>query len=104
MSQPGAPRDPLGVVSLILGLVALITSWVVIGIFFGLAAIVTGSVGRSRAKRIGMPGAGVATAGMVLGVLSIMAAVAAVIGYLWFYHHQTEQQHRCKVFDTYQPC
>jgi hypothetical protein len=103
MSQPGAPRDKLGVVSLILGFVALITSWVVIGIFFGLAAIVTGSVGRSRAKRSGTPGAGVATAGMVLGVVSILAAVAVVMGYLWF-HHQAEQQHRCKVFDTYQPC
>jgi len=88
---------------LILGLVALITSWVVIGVFFGLAAIVTGSVGRTRAKRNGMPGAGIATTGMVLGVVSVLLAAAAVMGYLWF-HHQTEQQHRCKVFDTYQPC
>jgi hypothetical protein len=103
MSQPVAPKDKLGVVSVILGVVALATSWVVIGLFFGIAAIVTGAIGLSRARRNLAPGSRVATTGMVLGVVSIVAAFVAVVCYVWIYTHQPENN-RCKVYDTYQRC
>jgi hypothetical protein len=102
-TQPGTPPNKLGVVSVILGVVALVTSWVVIGIFFGIAAIVTGSIGRSRAKRQATPGSRAATTGMVLGVVSIAAGFVAVVCYFWIYTHQPEH-HPCKVYDTYQHC
>lgn len=106
MSQPGVrQKDKLGVVSLILGLVALITSWVLIGFFFGFAAVLTGAIGRSRAKRGLAAGSGAATAGVILGAVAMVAALIAVASYSWIYHHPPEQPPRvCKVYDTYQRC
>jgi tetrahydromethanopterin S-methyltransferase subunit C len=94
MSQPAAPRDKLGVVSLILGLVGLVTSWVLIGVFFGIGAVVTGALGRARTKREAAS-SGVATAGLVLGVVSIVLGIAAAVGYYWLDAHQVEHYHEC---------
>jgi len=104
MSQPGPPPDKLGVVSVILGVVALVTSWVVIGMFFGIAAIVSGSIGRSRAKGSAAPAPRAATAGIVLGVVSIIAATVALVCYVWIYTHPIEHPHHCKDFDIYRRC
>jgi uncharacterized membrane protein (DUF485 family) len=103
MSQPGPPQDKLAVVSVILGVVALITSWVLIGIFFGIAAIVTGRIGRSRTDRSAARPSRVATTGIVLGAVSIMAGLVAAVCYAWIYAHPAEHHH-CKDFDTYQRC
>jgi Domain of unknown function (DUF4190) len=102
MSQPGPPQDKLAVVSVILGVVALITSWVLIGMLFGVAAIVTGWIGRSRAGRSAAPGSRAATTGIVLGVVSIMVALVAVVYYVWIDVQPVE--HHCKDFDTYRRC
>lgn len=104
MNQPGPPQDKLAVVSVILGVVALITSWVVIGIFFGIAAIVTGRIGRSRTHRGAVPGSRAATTGIVFGGVSIAAGLIAVACYAWIYTHPDEHDHHCKDFDTYQRC
>jgi ABC-type phosphate transport system permease subunit len=103
MSQPGAPQEKLGVVSVILGVVALVTSWVLIGIAFGIAAIVTGTMGYSRAKHAATSSR-VATTGIVLGVVSILAGLIAMACYFWYWGHQDQPVHRCKAYDTYQPC
>jgi ABC-type phosphate transport system permease subunit len=77
VSQP-VPPDKYGVASVLLGVVALITCWLVIGIFFGVAAVITGSVARTHAKR-GEAGKSVsASAGIVLGVASIVAGLIAI--------------------------
>ncbi|OBF93285.1 hypothetical protein A5791_12935 [Mycobacterium sp. 852002-51163_SCH5372311] len=102
MSQPGPPQDKLAVVSVILGVVALITSWVLIGMLFGVAAIVTGWMGRSRANRSAAPGSRAATIGIALGVVSIVVALVAVVCYLWL--HAQPVEHHCKDFDTYRRC
>jgi hypothetical protein len=76
MSQPISP-DKVGVASVLLGVVALVTSWVVVGIGFGVAAVVTGFVARARVKRGEASTSGAATAGIVLGVVSIVVGLAA---------------------------
>lgn len=80
MSQPGAPRNEVGVASLLVGMVALVTCWLLIGVPFGIAAVITGDVARRRVKRGEANNPRIALAGMVLGVVSIVAGLVA-IGY-----------------------
>ena len=80
MSQPDAPRNQFGVASLIVGLVALMTCWLLIGVPFGIAAVITGDIARRRVQRGEANNPGIATAGMVLGVVAIVAGLVA-IGY-----------------------
>jgi hypothetical protein len=80
MSHPDAPRNEFGVASLILGLVALITCWLMIGVPFGIAAVITGDIGRGRVKRGEANNPRVAIAGIVLGAVAILAGLVA-IGY-----------------------
>ncbi|MGA7050702.1 MAG: DUF4190 domain-containing protein [Mycobacterium sp.] len=80
MRQPDPPRNEFGVASLILGLVGLISCWLLIGTFFGIAAIVTGDIGRGRVKRGEADNPRIALAGMALGAVAIVAGLAS-IGY-----------------------
>jgi hypothetical protein len=75
-----APRNEFGVVSLILGLVALVTCWLMIGIPFGIAAVITGDIGRGRVKRGEANNPRAAMSGIVLGAVAIVAGLVA-IGY-----------------------
>jgi hypothetical protein len=77
---PDAPRNEFGVASVILGLVALITCWLMIGVPFGVAAVVTGDIGRGRVKRGEANNLRAAMAGIVLGAVAIVAGLVA-IGY-----------------------
>jgi uncharacterized membrane protein len=81
MSNPGAPRNQLGVASLLLGMVALISCWLLIGVAFGIAAVVTGAIARRRVQRGEADNPRTAMAGMVLGGVSIVAGLAAAVGY-----------------------
>ena len=85
MSQRTSP-DKFGVASLLLGVVALVTSVLVIGIGFGVAAVVIGFKARASVQRGEASHAGSATVGIVLGVVSIVAGLAAV-GYYWLGTH-----------------
>lgn len=74
-----APRNGLGIAALVLGLLALFTSWTVIGgILFGLLAIILGIVGRGRAKRGEANNGGMALAGVILGALGLLISVALI--------------------------
>lgn len=77
MSETTA-ANKLSVMSLILAIVALVTSWALIGIGFGIAAVATGSVARLRVSRGTATGAGVALAGIVLGIVSLVLGFAAL--------------------------
>jgi Na+-driven multidrug efflux pump len=103
MSQ-AAPGDKFGVVSLILGVVALITSWVLIGVFFGVAAVVTGLVARAKVKRTEESNARTAMAGIVLGAVAIVLGMAAVGYYFWFNSHTMDHYHQCLVDGTNTHC
>ena len=65
---------------MLLGLVALITCWLMIGIPFGIAAVITGDIGRGRVKRGEANNPRAAMAGIVLGAVAIVAGLVA-IGY-----------------------
>lgn len=80
MSQPEQPRNEMGVASLLVGLVALVTCWLLIGVPFGIAAVITGDLARRRVQRGEANNSRMALAGMVLGAVSIAAGLVA-IGY-----------------------
>jgi hypothetical protein len=80
---PGRPQNQFGVASLLLGLVALITCWLLIGVPFGIAAVITGDMGRGRAKRGEANNLRTATAGMVLGGVAIAAGLVAIGYWAW---------------------
>ena len=80
MSHPDTPRNEVGVASVLLGLVGLVTCWLLLGVPFGIAALVTGDIARRRVARGEANNFRTAWAGMVLGVIAIVAGLVA-IGY-----------------------
>ncbi|OBF00448.1 DUF4190 domain-containing protein [Mycobacterium sp. 852002-10029_SCH5224772] len=80
MSHPDAPRNEVGVASLLLGLVGLITCWMMLGVPFGIAAVVTGDIARRRVARGEANNPRIALAGIVLGAIAILLGLVA-IGY-----------------------
>jgi hypothetical protein len=79
--QRGPARNGLGIAALVLGILGLLTSWLVIGAVPGLIAIVLGAIGLGRVKRGEANNRGMAITGIVLGVLSlIVAAVVIAVG------------------------
>ena len=88
MSHPDAPRNEFGVASLLLGVVALMTCWLMIGVPFGIAAVITGDTARRRVQRGVANNPRTATAGIALGAVAIVAGLAA-IGYYAFKDSQT---------------
>ncbi|BBY13615.1 hypothetical protein MMARJ_43550 [Mycobacterium marseillense] len=80
MSHPDAPRNEVGVASLLLGLVGLITCWMMLGVPFGIAAVVTGDIARRRVARGEANNRRTALAGTVLGAIAILLGLVA-IGY-----------------------
>jgi hypothetical protein len=76
MSQPVSPNK-VGVASLLLGVIALMTSWLLIGMFFGVAAVITGLAARTSVRRGEAGKSGSANAGIVLGVAAIVAGLIA---------------------------
>lgn len=83
MGHPDTPRNEFGVASLILGLVALITCWLLVGVPFGIAAVITGDIARRRVQRGVANNPRIATAGIVLGVVAIIAGLTAIGYYSW---------------------
>ena len=80
MSHPDAPQNQFGVASVLLGLVGLLTCWLLLGVPFGIAAVVTGDIARRRVGRGEANNPRTALAGMVLGAIAIVAGLVA-IGY-----------------------
>jgi hypothetical protein len=73
------PANRLAVVSIILGVVGLLTSVILIGIFFGIAAVVTGFNSRSRALRDESSKPAAAVVGIVIGVMAIIVGLGLVV-------------------------
>ncbi|MDK1473298.1 DUF4190 domain-containing protein [Streptomyces sp. 549] len=72
----GSPRNGLGVAALVLGIIALLTFWTVLGgIVLGLVALVLGIIGFRRQKQGVATNGTMAIVGAVLGLLGIIASV-----------------------------
>ncbi|MGB3229582.1 MAG: DUF4190 domain-containing protein [Mycobacterium sp.] len=78
---PSAPKNGLGVASLVVAIVSLFT--VFGGIVLGVVAIILGFLGRGRVKRGEATNGGIAIAGIVLGALSILVSIAAIVFAVW---------------------
>jgi uncharacterized membrane protein HdeD (DUF308 family) len=104
MSQPERPRNEFGVASLILGLVALFTCWLLVGVPFGVAAVITGDLARRRVRRGEADNPRIAMTGIVLGAVGIVAGLAAVGYYSMMSGDQTDHYHQCLVNGTYRHC
>jgi hypothetical protein len=76
------PKNGLGTAALVVAIVGLLSCWTVVGgVVLGITAIVLGGLGRGRAKQGEATNGGVATAGIALGALSIVAGLAFVAIY-----------------------
>ena len=82
---PMQPRNGLGLTSLVLAILGLLTVWVpvlnIVSIVLGLVAIVVGVIGRRRVSRGVANNGGVAIAGIVLGAFAVVVGVAFIA--LW---------------------
>lgn len=77
---PVAARNGMGTAALVLGIIALVTCWTVIGgIVLGLLAIGLGIGGRGRANRGAATNGGSATAGIVTGALGLVLAIVLIV-------------------------
>ncbi|MBF5083561.1 DUF4190 domain-containing protein [Quadrisphaera sp. INWT6] len=73
-----APKNALGIAALVLGVLALLTGFFIIGGLFGLVAIVLGIIGSRRAKRGLATNRGMAITGIILGVIGVLLTVAVL--------------------------
>jgi hypothetical protein len=73
------PANRLAVISIILGVVGLLTSVIFVGIVFGIAAVVTGCISRSRALRGEGSNSAAAVVGIVIGVMAIVVGLGLVV-------------------------
>jgi hypothetical protein len=73
-----------GVAGFVLSLLGLLSAWFLIGGLFGLLGLIFSLVSSSDMKRIGEPAEGIAIAGIVLGILSIVASICFFFFYFAF--------------------
>lgn len=82
---PGAPMPPrngMGVTALVLGVIGLVASCSVAGgLVLGISAIIIGVLAKGRVKRGEANNGGVATTGIVLGVLATLISLAFIALY-----------------------
>jgi hypothetical protein len=90
-----APRNEVGVASVVLGGCAIATCWLMIGVPLGVAAVVTGDIARGRAARGEASNPRAAVAGMVLGILAIAAGLAALAYYAWLSSKDPDWFQKC---------
>jgi hypothetical protein len=77
---PAAPRNGLGVASLVLGILALLAMWTLFGnVALGIIAVVFGATARGRVRRGEATNGGVATAGIVLGIIAAVAPIVILV-------------------------
>ncbi|MCG5433489.1 DUF4190 domain-containing protein [Mycobacterium sp. MYCO198283] len=87
---PAAPRNGLGVTSLVLSIIGILSSPVIIGLVLGIVGLVLGILGRKRVSRGEADNGGLALAGIVLSVLAIVLGIVFAIIWItagtWFWN------------------
>lgn len=97
----GAParRNGLGTAALILGVLAVLTSWTVLfGLALGVTAVILGAVGRRRSRRGEADNGGVALAGLITGLVGALLSTALLAFGIAFYLGHTDS------FSRYADC
>ncbi len=80
---PAGPKNGLGTAALVLAIIGLVLCWTIAGgVILGLCAVIIGFVARGRVKRREADNGGVAIAGIVLGVVAIIAALVFIPIYI----------------------
>lgn len=80
---PAAPRNGLGTTALVLGIIAVVTCWTVVGgILLGALGLIFGLIGRGRANRNEATNGGVATAGAITGVVGLVLAIVLLVVFI----------------------
>jgi hypothetical protein len=88
---PFMTRNGAGTAALVLGVIGLLTSWLIVGGLLGLIAIVCGAIGIGRYNRREATNRGSAISGIVLGVVSFLISAAVVVaGANVWSHNKTE--------------
>jgi hypothetical protein len=78
-TAPARPRNGFGIAALVLGLLALLLCWTIVGgIVFGILAVIFGLLGGARAKRGEATNGGVSVAGTVLGIIGLLLTIGLV--------------------------
>jgi ABC-type phosphate transport system permease subunit len=95
MYSPDEPRNQVGVVSVILGGLALVTCWLLIGVPLGIAAVLSGDIARRRASRGEATNPRTAIAGMVLGAVAIVTGLIVIGYYSWLDSQDPGRLQRC---------
>jgi membrane protein implicated in regulation of membrane protease activity len=73
------PRNGFGVAALVLGVLAVLSSWTVIGgLVLGILAVIFGLLGRGRVRRGEATNGGLSVAGTVLGAVGVLIAVVLI--------------------------
>lgn len=74
------PRNGMGTAALVLGILAVLSSWTAVGgIVLGILAVILGLVGRRRVKRREADNGGMAVAGIVLGAIGLVIGIGAAV-------------------------
>jgi hypothetical protein len=81
---PAAPKNGLGIAALVVAIIALLS--VVGGVVLGVVAVILGFLGWQRARRGEATNGGIAIAGIVLGILSIIEAVVVIVMSVWVFN------------------
>ncbi len=78
-SAPGRSLPQgLAVASLVLGIIGVLTSWILIGGLLGLVALILGFVALGKAKRGEAGGRGMAIGGIVTGAIALLITIGIV--------------------------
>ena len=88
----GERRNGLGTGALVVGLIALFTSWFGLGGLLGILAIVLGVLGLKRVRRNEADNRGMAIAGIALGAVSILVAGLFVAGFALLFNSDSGKQ------------
>ncbi|UNX54252.1 DUF4190 domain-containing protein [Georgenia sp. TF02-10] len=81
--QPYGPRNGLGTAALVVAIISLLLAWIpfigLVGAVGGIVAIILGALGLGRVKRREATNRGVSIAGIVIGALALILAIAATV-------------------------
>ncbi|HEU4658087.1 MAG TPA: DUF4190 domain-containing protein [Capillimicrobium sp.] len=69
----------MAVAALVLGIIGVVSSWCLIGIIPAILGIIFGAIGRKETGPGGKTGRGMATAGLVTGIVGVVILVALII-------------------------